>query len=255
MIDEIISIEEVECNSLRYDIEVEDLNNFFANGVLVHNCQNLISEIFDDGTNRTAQYEVTTKLDGSSCTFFHRDGEVGVCSRNLQLKVNDENKDNSFVRMLFDSGLNWALEKYGNIAVQGELMGPGIQGNRENLKDFRFYVFDVQLLDEGRYMTPTERYAFMRDLGYRGVNVFGKVFHAPVLCRDRKFVDHVFDLPTDDSSWTFEELSINNVKELLTFSEGPSIVHPVREGLVFKRIDGKFSFKAISQKYLMAERV
>jgi len=32
-------IELIENNSLLYDIEVKDYNNFYANGILVHNCQ------------------------------------------------------------------------------------------------------------------------------------------------------------------------------------------------------------------------
>jgi hypothetical protein len=95
----------------------------------------------DDG------YEISMKLDGSSMTGFVRSFpdntvETGVCSRNLQLKVNDDNSGNSFVRMLIDSGLQQALPLLGNVAIQGELMGPAIQGNRENFKDFRFYVLE-----------------------------------------------------------------------------------------------------------------
>lgn len=32
-------IEEIQNTSLLYDIEVKDNNNFYANGILVHNCQ------------------------------------------------------------------------------------------------------------------------------------------------------------------------------------------------------------------------
>jgi RNA ligase (TIGR02306 family) len=205
---------------------------------------------------RFAQYEITMKMDGSSATFFHRDGEIGVCSRNLQLKVSDANKENSFVRMLFDSGLNYVLPQLGNVAIQGELMGPAIQGNRENLKDFTLFIFDVQLLDEGRNMTSVERLAFVKELGRLGVNVFGKVRHAPVLVRKDgalAWVDHVNDLPTE--SWfTLEELGLLRMEDLLAFAEGPSLVHAIREGLVYKRKDGMFSMKTISNAYLAKEK-
>lgn len=203
---------------------------------------------------RNARYEVTMKMDGSSATFFHYNGEVGVCSRNLQLKTTDENKDNSFVRMLFDTGLNWAMEKYGNIAIQGELMGPAIQGNREWLKDFKLYVFDVQLLDEGRKMTPAERYALLKDMGQRGVDVFNKVNHSPVMTQPGVFTDHIFDLPEGDGGWTLEELGLDTMDKLLAYAEGKSLVHPVREGLVYKRVDDVFSFKTISNAYLAKEK-
>jgi len=205
---------------------------------------------------RGARYEVTMKMDGSSATFFHYNGEIGVCSRNLQLKTTDENKENSFVRMLFDSGLNWAMEKYGNIAIQGELMGPAIQGNRENLKDFRLYVFDIQLLDEGRKATAAERYAILSDMISRGVNP-NKVFIAPILVAVEgaklKFVDHLTEL-NQARTFSLEELGLDTMEKLLAFAEGPSLVHAVREGLVYKREGDQFSFKTISNAYLAKEK-
>ena len=51
-----------------------------------------------------------------------------------------------------------------------------------------------------------------------------------------------------------QDLNITDVKQLLAFAEGPSLVHAVREGLVFKRIDGQFSFKAISNAFLTKEK-
>lgn len=186
-------------------------------------------------------YEITIKLDGSSMTAFHRDGEVGVCSRNLQLKTDDCNKDNTFVRMFFDGGLNWALPAlaptFGNIAIQGELMGPGIQGNREELKDFKFFVFDVFLIDRSRYAMPMEREDIMKALYDAGV--------------DPSKIDHV---PVVDTYVKLGDLGLRTIEDLLRFAEGPSIKHPIREGLVFKRMDGQFSFKAISNLFLTKEK-
>lgn len=193
--------------------------------------QNLTRQI-KDSLDKEDEYEVTMKLDGSSMTAFYNDGEVGVCSRNLQLKIDDENKGNSFVRAMFDSGLDTALVGMRrNIAVQGELMGPGIQGNRENLSENKLFVFDVFDIDTQKYLTPIERKEFMDMLTLYGVNP-NKVDHVPVL--------GVQKLPTGD------------VKELLLVADGPSIVNKVREGLVWKRVDGKFSFKTISNKYLLS---
>ena len=39
MIKKISKIEKVQCDSFLYDIEVENTNNFFADGLLVHNCK------------------------------------------------------------------------------------------------------------------------------------------------------------------------------------------------------------------------
>ena len=197
-----------------------------------------------------ARYEVTIKLDGSSCTVFARGHagedtivvESGVCSRNLQLKVNEANADNTFISVALKSGLLGVLEQFardgdGSFAVQGELMGPGIQGNREQFKTHQLFVFDVQNIDKQTYLTADERAEFMQKLYDNGVNP-NLVKHTPVL----------------HAAATLAELGITNVKELLTFAEGPSIFHQVREGLVFKRADGNFSFKAISNVYLAKEK-
>jgi RNA ligase (TIGR02306 family) len=203
-------------------------------------CQNLIDEIF--WQNKESKYEVTTKLDGTSVTFYYFNGETGACSRNLELKINDENKDNSIVRMFIDSGLQRALQFNGsalnsNIAIQGELMGPGIQGNREALKKHTFFIFDMQNLDTGEYLTPSQRRAFVNGMISGGL--------------DQSFVQHV---PVLHESVSLEKLAITNVDELLAFAEGKSINNLVREGVVFKREDGKFSFKAISNTFLAKEK-
>lgn len=195
---------------------------------------------------RDAKYEVSLKMDGSSMTVFGRQNgpevEVGVCSRNLELKVNEENADNTFIRVALQSGLLGVLEDLARegreYAVQGELMGPGIQENREQLRTHQMYVFDVQdLAAGGVFLMPFLREEFMRKIYSFGVNP-----------------DLVKHVPVYHKAATLQELGITNVKELLAFAEGPSLVHKIREGLVFKRIDGGFSFKAISNLYLAKEK-
>jgi RNA ligase (TIGR02306 family) len=202
--------------------------------------------------NRNTQYEITMKMDGSSATFFHRNGEVGACSRNLQLKVNAENASNSFVKMLVESGLQAALPQLGNIAIQGELMGPGIQGNRENLKGFVFFVFEVQHLDESRNAHQLERYTVMDKLYNLGVDR-KMVRHAPIFA-DGKFSDFDTMNSFGRNCYTLQSLDLTSTEALLKFAEGPSITNPVREGLVFKSIDGSFSFKTINNVFLTKEK-
>lgn len=196
-------------------------------------CQNLGAEIFAD---LDAKYEVSVKLDGTSMTVYHDpDGEGGVCSRNLELKVNDENKDNTMIKLARESGLLERLKQFPNYAVQGELMGPGIQGNREQLNAPRFFVFDIFDISRGEYVSPAERIKFVMDNADVGV---GLLHHVPVL----------------HASISLRELGITNMDELLAFAEGKSLKHDVREGVVFKRGDGKFSFKAISNKFLLKQK-
>lgn len=164
-------------------------------------------------------YEVTMKLDGSSCTIFRWEGELRVCSRNLELKINDDNKDNTFVAMALKIG-DRIPDGY---AVQGEMCGPGIQGNREGFAEHRFFVFDVFDIQKHEYLNPQAR---------------------RMVC-NAKYFDHVPVLGTD---WKAPA----SVEEGLALAEGPSINHKIREGLVWKcNEDPGFSFKTISNQFLL----
>lgn len=196
--------------------------------------QNLIKKIFIE--NAGSQYEITMKLDGSSWTGYRKDDTVGVCSRNWALKVDDPaNENNSFIRMFVDSNINNAIVNYGkNIAIQGELIGPSIQGNKENLKSFMLAVFDIYDIDNARYFTPNERHSVMAELWNCGMSR-DIVMHVPVLTM----------------AATLNELNIKDIKDLLDFAKGPSYNSAIREGLVFKRTDGNFSFKSINNDWLL----
>lgn len=198
-------------------------------------CQNLIEEIFVE--NKDARYEVTIKLDGTSVTYYQLNQEFGACSRNFELKTTEENKDNTMIKLLFESGLaDVGFEGY---ALQGELMGHGIQCNREKLKQHCFYVFDIKNLTTGEYLSPSERQEFMERL-YEKVD--GKV--------NKDMVQHI---PVLKRNVTLKELGIETMADLLQFAEGKSITNEVREGVVFKREDGTFSFKAMSNAFLEKE--
>ncbi len=178
--------------------------------------QNCFQEIQDKGD---VTYEVTMKLDGTSCTIFRWEGELRVCSRNLELKINEENKDNTLVAMALKIGDSIP----DGFAFQGELMGNGIQGNREGFKEHQFFVFDVFNMFSHLYVGPTARREVCKELKLEHVPVFGTAMPAP-----------------------------RNVEEGLALAEGPSIVHKVREGLVWKcNEDPSFSFKTISNQFLL----
>ena len=191
-------------------------------------CQNLQEEIFTAHAGET--YEVTLKLDGSSMTVYVKDGEVGVCSRNLDLK---ETVDNTFWKVARKQRLIHALmdmyERTGrSYALQGELIGEGIQGNPEKISGQRFYLFDVYDINDGRYLYADERTGFLALLaGY-------DMFHAPVL--DTVVVTDKF----------------SSIDEILAYAEGPSLNPSTpREGVVFKSLNSPFTFTAISNTYLL----
>lgn len=165
-------------------------------------------------------YEVTLKLDGTSCTIFRWEDELRVCSRNLELKVNDENRDNTLVAMALKIG-DRISEGY---ALQGELMGPGIQGNREGFTEHKFFVFDVFDIKRHKYLSQHPR---------------------QMMCEVRQ-IDHV---PVLGEDWK----APTSVEAGLALAEGPSINHKIREGLVWKcNTDPSFSFKTISNKFLLS---
>jgi RNA ligase (TIGR02306 family) len=78
----------------------------------------------------------TVKYDGTSCTSFVRDNVLRVCSRNLELEPGE--------------GVYWQMaEKYQlqrvaeGLALQFEIIGPGIQGNPLGLAECEIRVFTL----------------------------------------------------------------------------------------------------------------
>ena len=194
-------------------------------------CQNLQKNIFVDW--KDLEWEISLKLDGSSLTGYYNNGETGICSRNLELMDNDKNSGNSFIQTFNSSGLKDAIKSIGrNVAVQGEMMGEKIQGNRENLTGTILFIFDVFDIDNQQYMTPQDRLEFINLLFKNGYT--GDI--APIL----------------NSKTTLHNIGISNITDLLSFADGESINNPVREGVVFKCVtNGDISFKAISNKFLL----
>ena len=187
--------------------------------------QNLTKEINAAIETRT-RFEVTEKLEGSSMTVYLIDGEFGVCSRNLDLKETEGNSFWATARRDDIEGKMRAVDEHWSFAIQGELIGPGIQGNIYKLSQPEFRVFDVYNIQSGAYLDPEDRRALIERMGLQ---------HVPVL------TTFMMALPVD---------------ELLTLAEGKSELNKdqEREGIVFKEVNGGMSFKAISNSYLLGEK-
>lgn len=185
--------------------------------------QNLIDEISTEIAGQT--FEQTVKLDGSSMTVICDGGQLAVASRNWELR---ETEGNTLWKVARKNNLIEAMEKYGrNIALQGEIIGEGIQGNNEVIKGQEFYLYNIWDIDTKFYVSPAERNDIVAQLEALGAIIK----HVPVL-----------------DTITFPENV--TVEDILAMADGKSLFAPNREGLVFKRADGKFSFKAISNWYL-----
>ena len=189
--------------------------------------QNLKEEL-DYWLREQHVWEVTEKLDGSSMTVYLRDGEFGVCSRNLELKPSETN---SLWKVAVRNDLELKLRRANrNLALQGELIGEGIQGNPYKQKGQEFFLFDIYDIDTSKYFTPAERKAFVQEHDIK---------HVPVLA---------FGAELDDT------LGVNSIDGILRFAEGKSVMGMIgceREGVVFKSKAMQCSFKAISNKFLL----
>jgi RNA ligase (TIGR02306 family) len=189
--------------------------------------QNLVAEIRAAAETGT-KFEVTEKLEGSSMTVYQIRGEFGVCSRNLDLKETEGNTFWSVARREDIEQKMKVLDAQWDFAIQGELIGPGIQGNIYRLTQPEFRVFDVYDISAGKYLDPAHRRAVVAVLG---------LLHVPIISDDK-------------------DLGVGSVEEILQWSEDRSLLNPTaeREGVVFKQVAGGMTFKAISNKYLLGEK-
>lgn len=172
-------------------------------------------------------YEGTLKLDGASCTVILCEGKLRVCSRNWELKIPEDGaSDNSYIQQALVVGERLRAFGLDDVAVQGELMGPGIQGNREKLKEVQLFVFRVWNLRTHQQLSPDDKREFCVRVGLKQVPT---VSEGP--------------LP-------------GTLEELLRISdETPSIGCDQAEGIVYQSLsDPHFHFKAIANSFLVREK-
>ncbi len=209
-------------------------------------------DLIKDPANTEGTWEVTEKNDGSSCTLFYRPltwGNVGkkimqISSRRFLIKDDGESEEwfDAFMRV------GWAklLERLGNIynvglvrksdgvevfpsghelAIQGEMVGPRFNANRDKHKESHFRVFRIFDITDQKFVTPEVRYAICEYLGLEHVKVI-------------------------ETCQIFKKLK--SVDEFLAYAEGKTDNGLPREGVVFKRVDdGSVSFKAVSNSYCL----
>ena len=186
--------------------------------------QNLTKEYGEWKYQSKHQFYVTEKLDGSSATYYIKDGEFGVCSRNLELL---ETEGNTFWKVARELNLEENMKATGkNISLQGELIGEGIQGNPYKIKGqtVRFFTgFDI---DKYQRISFPELVVMLSDMGLQ---------YVPILNQELGFV-----LP-------------ETVEDMLKYAEAKSVLNDKteREGVVVRSMDGTISFKAISNVFLL----
>lgn len=181
-------------------------------------------------------FHVNEKIDGTSMSVY-LDPETGlhVCSRNVDLAPDFNHKFNgdAYWRYTTEHNLEEILKTLGgSIALQGELFGEGIQGNKYKLKGLHCRFFNFWDMKNHCYL----EYQVMKDT----VEAFGlgKDFLVPDL--GEMVLDHT-------------------VNDLLGMATGKSVFSDtLREGLVFRSIPentdyelGRLSFKAVSNEFLL----
>lgn len=174
------------------------------------------------------------KLDGASESIFlnnHLDPEdrFGVCSRSQELKRSD---NNSLWKMVDKYNIENNLKKLNrNIALQGEIIGEGIQSNKYKLKGQDFYVFNIFDINNYRYLDFDEFMQLASLLNLKTVPILNKEF-----------------------------ILTDNIDELVELAKGYSVLNKQtkREGIVIRplvEIDdpkfGRISFKSINPEFLI----
>jgi len=169
--------------------------------------------------------DYTEKIDGTSATYFVKDGVFGVCSRNQQLT----HSEGAYWDMATKYDIEKKLKSYGrNIAIQGEIAGPGVQGNKYQFAEKRLFVFNVIEIDSREYYNNMKVAEFCIGNEFLSVPILG-----------------LYTI-TDD------------VDRVVEMSDGFSVFNNKipREGIVIRAIedyndpiDGRISFKAINPKF------
>lgn len=177
-------------------------------------------------------YYISLKLDGTSCTFIvdPRDGEYHVCGRNYSYK---RSPGHSFWGVSDRYAMEEKLRGFdGRYALQGEIVGPGIQKNRMGLKSVDFYVFNVVEVESGARLHIDDAMSVAEKMGVNFV---------PVLERGDSFR--------------------HSQSQLLEMARGKYRDHfpgakewEDREGIVVRSLCGRVSFKAINNDFLLKEK-
>lgn len=89
------------------------------------------------------RWYATEKYDGTSCTTYVDDAGLHVCSRNLELAEGDS--------LYWRMARQYHLDKVpAGMAIQFEIVGPGVQGNPMGLEQNEIRVFTAHKIGEGR---------------------------------------------------------------------------------------------------------
>ena len=185
----------------------------------------------------------SVKLDGTSCTAGLFEDAFLIGGRNQWYK--DDNMYTTTVRKyITEEKLRAYQEATGMYVVfQGELCGPGIQCNRLGLKEKDWFVFNVFISDTGKMdsYTKCDLLNMLNICEYFGLKT------VPLIPAEAKFNFKA----TTDIDETVENLLkyIDSIKYRTFFDDASP--NQIAEGAVFRMNDMSYSFKVISNKFLL----
>lgn len=183
-------------------------------------------------------FSVSEKLDGSSGTFARMwDDEFHVCSRNLDL---EETEGNTFWQIAKQYYLEEKLKNLNrNIAIQGEVVGEGINGNHLQLKGKEFFVFSMFDIEKQLYVPFEERLQLCESMGLK---------HVPIIYTDLTITKDMTIEYFVEMAKGFSALTPACLREGLVYSTKDNV------GLEFGFAYGKISFKAINNDYILKHK-
>lgn len=179
---------------------------------------------------RGKPFVATVKMDGTSVTFVRVEGELHVCGRNHSIAEGE----NLYWYVAKKHRVAECLEAHPTLALQGEVVGPGIQKNPAGLKDKTLFVFSAYDWQAGRFLTDGELRALCARHGLTPVPV--------------AFEGASFDETVESLLLRAEGLYPG------TSNQREGVVVRPKEELRSDVLGGRLSFKAISNRYLLDER-
>lgn len=181
------------------------------------------------------RYEITIKYDGTSFTAYRFNDLKGVCSRNLELKLDDSN---IYTDIYKKYNIEKKLEKYGrNIAIQGEIIGPNVQNNPMKLNTLELKIFSIWDIDKQEYLSPVERIEICKnlDLPIASIAPIGQMMTPWELMNESEDFYN-----SEGFTKKFQTYMLNYVETK----------NPDMEGYVLKSSDGKNIIKVINNSYI-----
>ena len=204
---------------------------------------------------RGDEYYASTKMDGSSGTFYKFNDHIGVCSRNLELKTDNTlpgYHEDRWLRVYEKYGIREKLLKYNkNIALQGEVYGPGIQNNNAGSPDVRMQLFNIWDIDNMRYLDFDEFMAVAKELDIPTVEILF----------EGKYDAFGGDITSEAYYEELGKATNKEMERLIALAE--TLKYPnghAAEGMVIRpkknySIKGyRVSFKVLNNKYLLSEK-